>query len=364
MTLEGKGFFIWKIRECENGDIRAIADAALRAGLTHVLIKIADGAYSYNLDPSGVDPVPGLVQALKQRSIQAWGWQYIYGKDPVGESNKAIQRINQCQVDGFVIDVEKEFKEPGKRAAAEKYMDRLRAAFSSLPVGLSSYRFPSYHPQVPWREFLERCDFNMPQVYWVQAHNPADQLTRCVQEFQAITPYRPVVPTGSAYKSGSWQAAPEEATAFIKTAQELNLTGLNFWEWGNCRRYIPETWETIGRSPWPGVPVLPDIVQQLIDALNSRDIDRMIGLYAPNAVHINAARTVQGVAAIRSWYESLFSQVLPNGKYTLSGKSGSGNTRHLTWTARSEKGSVPNGNDTLGLRDGKISYHYTFFNVV
>jgi hypothetical protein len=363
MILQGKGFFIWKVRECENGESQAIVDTAFRAGLTYVLIKIADGAYSYNLDPSGSDPVPGLVQALHKRGIQALGWQYIYGKDPIGEANKAIQRINQCQVDGFVIDVEKEFKEPGKQSAAVRYIDRLRAAFPDLPLGISSYRFPSYHPQIPWREFLEHCDFNMPQVYWVLAHNPVDQLTRCVQEFQAITPYRPIVPAGSAYKSGSWQATPEEVTAFLKAAQELNLTGTNFWEWANCRRFIPDVWQAISSSPWPGEPSHPDIAQQYIDALNSRDINRIINLYAPNAVHINAARTVQGISAIRSWYESLFSQVLPNAKFTLTGHSGSGNTGQLTWTAKSDKGSVPNGNDTLGLRDGKISYHYTFFNV-
>ncbi|MGW8249734.1 MAG: nuclear transport factor 2 family protein [Anaerolineales bacterium] len=363
MILKGKGFYIWKIRECENGENQAIVEAAVRAGLTHVLIKIADGAYSYNLDPSGVDPVPGLVQALRKRGIQAWGWQYLYGKDPVGEANKAIQRIHQCQVDGFVMDVEKEFKEPGKQAAAVKYLDRLRTAFPDLPLGLSSYRFPSYHPQIPWREFLEHCDYNMPQVYWVLAHNPVDQLNRSVQEFQAITPYRPIVPTGSAYKSGSWQATPEEVTAFLRAAQELNLSGTNFWEWGNCRRYLPDTWQAISDYNWPGGPALPDIVQQYIDALNSRDVNRIINLYTPNAVHTNAARTVQGVTAIKAWYENLLTQVLPDAKFTLTGQSGSGNTRQLTWTAKSDKGRVSNGNDTLGLRDGKINYHYTYFSV-
>ncbi len=363
MILRGKGFFIWKIRDCENGDSLAIAETALRAGYTHVMIKIADGAYSYNLDPSGRDLVTDLVKALHKRGIQAWGWQYIYGKDPLGEANKAIQRINQCQVDGFVIDVEKEYKEQGKKIAAEKYLDRLRAAFPDLPVGLSSYRFPSYHPQVPWKEFLERCDFTMPQVYWVQAHNPADQLTRCVKEFQAITPYRPVIPTGSAYKSGGWQATPEEVTEFLDTALELNLTAANFWEWANCRRYLPEVWETISRHPWSDEPSAPDIARKYIDALNSRDLDRILGLYAPNAVHVNAARTVQGITAIRSWYENLFSQVIRNPKFVLTGHTGSGNTRNLTWTASGENGRVRNGNDTLGLLEDKISYHYTFFNV-
>ena len=203
----------------------------------------------------------------------------------------------------------------------------------------------------------------MPQVYWVKAHNPEDQLTRCVQEFQRITPYRPIIPTGSAYKSGGWQASPEEVTLFLETAQNLNLTAANFWEWANCRKYLPNVWDAIRDYPWPVGPALPDIVQQYIDALNSRDVNNIMGLYSPQALHVNAARTVQGIAAIRAWYESLFSQVIPNAKFVLIGHSGSDNSRHMTWTATSDNGSVRNGDDTLGLLDGKISYHFTFFDV-
>jgi len=43
--------------------------------------------------------------------------------------------------------------------------------------------------------------------------------------------------------------------------------------------------------------------------------------------------------------------------------SGTGNTRHFTWTATSSKGKVTNGNDTLGILDGKIVYHYSYYTV-
>ena len=66
---------------------------------------------------------------------------------------------------------------------------------------------------------------------------------------------------------------------------------------------------------------------------------------------------------ILNWYKQLFVQVLPNAAFTLSGYSGSGSARHLTWTAKSSKGNVLNGNDTFGLTDDKIGYHYTFFTV-
>jgi len=55
--------------------------------------------------------------------------------------------------------------------------------------------------------------------------------------------------------------------------------------------------------------------------------------------------------------------VLPNATFELTGYSGTGNSRHLTWTATSSAGQVTNGNDTFGLMNGKIGYHYTFFTV-
>jgi hypothetical protein len=43
--------------------------------------------------------------------------------------------------------------------------------------------------------------------------------------------------------------------------------------------------------------------------------------------------------------------------------TGTGNTRHFTWTAESSKGRVNNGKGTLGLLGGKITFHYIFFDV-
>jgi len=145
---------------------------------------------------------------------------------------------------------------------------------------------------------------------------------------------------------------------------QLNLSGANFWEWANCRTYISEVWRAIARFEWPGGPAARDIVQQYIDSLNARDVTQVVNLYNPNAVHINAARTIQGTTTIRSWYQSLLTQVLSDATFTLTGYSGTGNSRHFNWTATSPDGKVSNGSDTFGLLDGKIGYHYTFFDVV
>jgi hypothetical protein len=364
LLLQGKGFYIWQIRRCEAGDASAIANVAAQAGLTHVLIKIADGTEAYNLNPTtGADLVPSVLKALHERNIKVAGWHYVYGYEPDSEADIAIRRIKELGVDGYVIDAEEQYKLPDREEAARRFMDRLRTSLPQFPIALSSYRFPTYHPRLPWQAFLEQCDVNMPQVYWVEAHNPGDQLIRSLREFEAISPVRPMVPTGSAFLQGDWQPTPDEIIEFLDTARNLNLSAANFWEWGHTRLYLPELWDVVAQYEWPINPSDQDIVQRYIAALNTHSPEIVLSLYYPDAVHVTPQRTVQGTQAIREWYQTLFNQVLPEATFMLGENSGSLGARHFAWTATSAAGAVNDGNDSFGLVDGKIVYHYTYFTV-
>ena len=158
MELSGQGFFIWQLWRTEGEDAEAIALLAKEADLSHVLIKVADGTTVYNYDHEGqVDRVPPVAQALRAQGIQVWGWQYIYGDNPLGEARRAIQRVVELELDGFVLDAEKQYKESGKETAARQYMQELRAGLPDTPLALSTYRYPKLHPQIPYSEFLARC---------------------------------------------------------------------------------------------------------------------------------------------------------------------------------------------------------------
>ena len=364
MSIQGKGFFIWRVPNTEGGNPQAIANLAVASGFAHIVIKIADGAYSYNVDKtSGNDMALAVVQALQAENIECWGWHYVYGDDPLGEARKAIQRVKDLNLAGYVIDAEAEYKKPGKDAAARSYMSAIRTALPSLPIALCSYRFPTYHPNFPWKAFLEKCDLNMPQVYWVEAHNPASQLDRCIREFKAMTPFRPILPTGIACNEGGWSPTESDATQFLNSALSFNLAGANFWDWEESRKQLPNVFNTIAKFKWPdSTTQAQDISQILINALNTRDINKIVSLYDSKAVHINATRTVQGWDAIKTWYTDLFQKVLPTSHFTLTGSSGAGGSRLFTWRATSTRGPVNDGSDTLGLIGAdSIAYHYTSF---
>ena len=139
MTLIGKGFFIWKIPFCHGGDPDAIARTASEAGLSHVLIKIADGStWPYNFDfDRNIDLVPPVKEALKEKGIQVWGWHYVRGDDPISEARLAIDRTLELGMEGYVIDAEGEYRHTSKRTAATRFMQALREKLPEARLGYS-----------------------------------------------------------------------------------------------------------------------------------------------------------------------------------------------------------------------------------
>jgi hypothetical protein len=369
MTLTGKGMMIWQIPNCESGNVNTIANMASAGGFSHILIKIADGSYAYNRNKTtGADLIPALVSALRAKGIGVWGWHYIYGVNPTGEAAIAISQMKKYSMDGYVIDAEAEFEKAGMSTAATTYMSALRAGLPSTPIALCSFRWPTYHPSFPWKPFLDKCDLNMPQVYWMSAHNPATQLTRSQTEFKAISPYRPLTPTGPAFYESSWSPTAADVVSFLNTAKNLGMTAANFFSWDDCRKNLSSVWTAINNYSWPYAttpvpPVTKDITQQYIDALNTKNLDTIAALFSSQAVHIDSQSTIQGTTAIRAYFSNLLNNVLPGATFTLANASGTGSTRNFTWTATSSAGKVLNGSDTLGLVSNLIAYHYTFFNV-
>jgi len=361
MTLTGKGYYIWIVRQCENGDPDRIAALARDANLTHVLVKIADGAFPYNIDlDNGYDYARPAIKKLQAQNIQVLGWQYVYGDYPDQEAEIAVARALELGVDGFVVNAEVEYQTHAKAPAASRYMNILRNNLGSMPIALSSYRYPSYHANFPWANFLDRCDYNMPQVYWVKSHNNAgEQLQRCVNEFQQMRPFRPIIPTGPTYKESGWIPYEHEVIEFMQVAKQLGLSAVNFWYWDGCRRYMPQFWDLV-RDYQYDEPI-PETSQpsRYLSALNSHDTEKVVSLYADNAVHIRAEKAVQGKEAIREWIASLMKDY-SEGQFKLLGETRDENIYSFQWEASDPSGKAIQGQDTMGLIDKKIAYQYSF----
>lgn len=398
MAVEGKGFFIWQIHRVENGDPARILARAQAAGLSHVLIKIADGKQEFGFHPSTrADLVAPVVAALHAAGLQVWGWHYIYGNDPLSEARVAARRTLDLKLDGYIINAEVEFKAAGKAAAARAYATTLRADLPNTPIALSSYRFPAYHKEFPWAAFLEYCDYVMPQVYWEQAHNPAQQLRRVLKEFSddsLVGHLRTVIPTGSAYGTSGWRASPADLIEFLTEARALGLqaASLYSWDWATSPGN-DDLWQAAASVPWPlsyeqmaeddttpQVEPEPEpsamrggyrrlqptplaefapMVEALATALNNHDLTALTALYSPTAVHVTHRRTVVGVTAIRQWYDQLFRHILPNAAFNLYQVDRREYALIIHWNVNSARGPLHNRRDLLYIHDGRVHYHST-----
>jgi hypothetical protein len=272
MTLRGKGMFAWRVKNIRGGDPQKAADVASAAGLTHVVLKIVDGIWPYNLTATLVDLLPPLIAALKAKQIECWAWAYTYGQGrQLLEAQNAVSRFAHLGLSGFVIDAEAEYKVAGGSVWAAQYADTLRAQLPpKTPVFLCSYRYPSVHPEFPWQAFLSRVDGVMPQVYWEQAHNPTSQLERSVTEFKALAPGKPIIPVGPSYRTGLWWPSPDEAQAFLDKTLALGLPAADFFSWDECDGILWATyWAKIAGFAWPLAPLPPaDLtLEQKVDIL-------------------------------------------------------------------------------------------------
>jgi hypothetical protein len=365
MTLQGKGFFTYSLPECEGGEPGTILATAQAAGLSHVIIKIADGVEDFGVDASGIDYTAPVVQVLHAARIAVWGWHTVHGHDPSAEATIAIARTQALRLDGYVVEAKGEYDRSGMSGAARQFMSAVRRELA-IPIALSSYRFPNYHPQLPWSTFLEFCDLHMPQVSWEQAHNAGDQLCESLRQCDALPNARPCIPTGAVFATSGWSPTAEELNDFLNTAKAIGLPAVNFFNWETCRRNLPHLWTTIADFAWPAEAphsnesivriASPDIFQaQFLAALNSHQAAQASILYDPAATQVRADHTLTGAAAIQTGYLAFFGSLPAETIFTISQSQVEDDSLMFSW-----KAGPLSGETTLVLESGKIILDYTY----
>jgi len=373
MTLQGKGFFAFNLPDCEGGDPSSILAAAQAAGLSHIIVKIADGAKEAGIDASGVDFTAPVVQALHQAGMTVWGWQYVYGDNPSAEATIAITRTQALGLDGYVVSAGEEFERPGRAIAAHQFITTVRGALK-VPIALNSYRFPNYHPKFPWSDFLLSCDLHMPKVYWEQAHNAGEQLSESKRQCDALPNAKPYIPSGAAYSAPGWSPTARDITDFLNTAELLSLPAVNFFDWDTCHASLPLTWKAITSFTWPAasqgnppaqtptnVPSTPPITPsdtfllQFLAALNSHNATQVSALYDPAAIQVWADQILRGVVSVQAGFAAFFDSLPAGTAFTSLTAQVNDDLHTFSW-----KAGPLSGETILTLQNGKIIQDYTF----
>ena len=286
---QGKGLYIWMIKQMPD----EWAEKFVGMGIEWIAVKVADGVNSFNLRPKSgggwVDDILGpFILEAREAGIRVLGWQYVYGYNPMSEADKAAQRINKFDLDGFLIDAERQYI--GKPTQASQYSKSLRSLVPDVPIGLSTYRFPSLFPAFPFKQFLEYCDFNAPQVYW-NAGKSRQELEASYDQYLKIKRL-PFIPAGSSYYGeGFPKPTPAETTEFLTTAQELDCPAAFFWSadalWHRLKS-LPEIRLAISKYEWgddgglPIPPVEPPITHPNVMTLNKLEVQYENTVYETN----------------------------------------------------------------------------------
>ena len=373
MTLQGKGFFTFNLPECEDGDPSSILVAAQAAGLSHIIVKIADGTQAAGIDASGRDFTAPVVQALHQAGMAVWGWHYVCGDNPSTEATLAITRTQALGLDGLVVSAGEEYEQPGRSSAAHIYMTTVRAGLT-VPIALSSFRFPNYHPNFPWSDFLLSCDLHMPQVFWELAHNAGEQLIETKRQCDALPNARPFIPTGAAYLTSGWSPSAQDIIDFMNTAEVLGLLAVNFFDWDTCHASLPLSWKAIADFIWslpsqgnrpvqsknsatsmPPITPVDSFLSRFLAAFNSHDAAKVSTLYDPSAVQVWADKILRGVISIQAGFTAFFSSLPAGCVFTSPTAQVNDDLYTFAWKVGSLTGET-----ILTMQNGKIILDYTF----
>ncbi|HWH11039.1 MAG TPA: peptidoglycan-binding protein [Solirubrobacteraceae bacterium] len=220
-AFDGNGMWIWYMTKSDAGSIPAIAAQAKAAGITTLFIKSSDGSDNY-----WPQFTAALIAQFHALGLKVCGWQYVYGTHPAGEAQLGAQAV-AAGADCLVIDAEAEYA--GKYAAAQTYMQALRAAVGpNYPIGLASFPYVDYHESIPYSVFLGPggAQFNTPQLYWHTIGSTADAAFAHTYHENRIYA-RPIMPLGETYGG----TPPAEMTRFRQLSAAYGASGLSWWDW-------------------------------------------------------------------------------------------------------------------------------------
>jgi len=246
--FDGNGMWIWYMAKSDGGDVPTIAAKARTAGITTLFIKSSDGSSNYWSQFTQM-----LVSEFHALGLRVCAWQYVYGTHPVGEAQLGAQAV-AAGADCLVIDAESEYA--GKYAAAQSYMQTLRAAVGpNYPLGLASFPYVELHGSIPYSVFLGPggAQFNAPQLYWHAIGTTADEAFAHTYHENRVYA-RAITPVGQTYGG----TPPSEMTRFRQLAAAYGAPGLSWWDW---QETTPAGWAALDLplgAPLPTAPIVLD----------------------------------------------------------------------------------------------------------
>lgn len=234
-AFDRAGMWIWYTSRSHGGDPARIAGRARRSGIGTVYVKSGDST-----DTWGQFNRP-FVAELQRRGLRVCAWQFVYGRQPVGEAKVGAASVRRG-ADCLVIDAEGHYE--GRYAAADRYIRALRARIGpEFPLSLATFPYTDFHPAFPYSVFLGpgAAEYNQPQMYWKTIGTSVREVYDHTYLWNRLYE-RPIYPLGQTYFAPGTRAI----RLFRRFAESYGLAP-SWWSWQ----------ETSGRE-WGALGALTD----------------------------------------------------------------------------------------------------------
>ncbi len=262
--IQGKWAYIWHVSNIFSGNVQKIVTECQNAGMTGVALKICNGTYAWSAARHRLDD---MVSALDEAGLGVilWGYQYLI-YNPRLEAQVAIEQIQRYEDSAlaYLIDAESEAKR-ATNAQAKLFMDPLRDYTDAvgLPIALNTYRFPTYHRELPWEELRKGTDFDCPQIYYRHT-DPVSNAQRALQEYAELgAPSLPFKPAGDMYREHGRQPYPGAVTEYLTWCRDHpHVSSSIMWAMDQIETTYT-LWSEFADFDWPTdyTPPPPDPVE-------------------------------------------------------------------------------------------------------
>ncbi len=231
--------WIWYVDASHGGNLRRIIKRARKSKIGTLYIKSGDGTNVWSQFSSS------LVDRLQRAGLKVCGWQYVYGRNPVGEA-KVSAVAKRRGADCFVIDAETEYE--GNYSGADRYIRRLRRLVGpKFRLSLSTFPYAHYHPGFPYSVFLGpgAATVNLPQVYWKTIGDSVKEAIGTTWTYNRMYK-RGIYPVGQTYLGPPLK----DLTRFQRFTASYG-SAPSWWSWQETNG---SEWSTLGKplaGPYP-----------------------------------------------------------------------------------------------------------------
>lgn len=227
MTQHFAGVWIWELSKLPTDYLEKLQAIHCQ----RVYLKIFDGQSRSMF--WGDQCSPSVVKKFHDAGIEVYGWGYHYGTANVEAQVEAVRQGINCQLDGYVVDVEEEVKDISTHENVKRLLQALRPYVKPGTLGYTSFGNPDYHPEIPWQLLDDLCDIAMPQMYFEKWTSKPESYETVVQEafaaHEKLGLKKPILPIWGSESDTLSPATSNSLQMFLK-----RYSGSSVWRLPNA----------------------------------------------------------------------------------------------------------------------------------